>query len=91
MSLKFTNDYDNYLSVLKSWWILIGMRGVTEIKINVNFTIAQDTADNAFSKRLLDREHWLFLLYISWLTSLLLFEYLLEIHSTRLQIDNKLN
>ena len=78
MSLKFTNDYDNYLSVLKSWWILIGMRGVTEIKINVNFT-------------LLDREHWLFLLYISWLTSLLLFEYFLEIHSTRLQIDNKLN
>ena len=53
------NDYYNLLSVLKSWWVLNEMRGVTEIKINLSFTIAQDTADNAFSKRLpiLDSEH----------------------------------
>ena len=55
------NDYNNPLSVLKSWWVLIEMRGVTEIKIHLSFTIAQDTADNAFSKRLpiLDNEHWI--------------------------------
>ena len=59
MPLQLMNDYYNLLSVLKSWWVLNEMRGVTEIKINLSFTIAQDTADKAFSKRLpiLDSEH----------------------------------
>ena len=62
MPLRLMNDYYNLLSVLKSWWVLIEMRGVTEIKINLSFTIAQDTADNAFCKRLLVSEHWIFLI-----------------------------
>ena len=59
MPLQLMNDYYNLLSVLKSWWVLIEIRGVTEIKINLSFTIAQDTADNVFFKRLpmLDSEH----------------------------------
>ena len=59
MPLQLMNGYNNLLSVLKSWWVLIEMRGVTEMKINLNFTVAQDTADNAFSERLpiLDSEH----------------------------------
>ena len=40
MPLKFMNDYNNLLSFLKSRWVLIEMRGVTEIKINLSFTIA---------------------------------------------------
>ena len=43
MTLKFMNDYNNLLDVLKSWEVLIEMRGVT--------------ADNAFFKWLLDSEH----------------------------------
>ena len=27
------NDYNNLMSVLKSWWVLSAMRDVTEIKI----------------------------------------------------------
>ena len=78
MPLQLMNDYNNPLSVLKSWWVLIEMKGVTEIKIHLSLAIAQDTADNAFSRRLpiLDSEHWLFLILylfnLPWITSLLL-------------------
>ena len=32
MTLKFMNDYNNLLDVLKSWEVLIEMKGVTEVK-----------------------------------------------------------
>ena len=48
MPLQLMNDYYNLLSVLKSWWVLIETRGVTEIKIHSSFTILLTFSDSIF-------------------------------------------